>query len=70
MMLNRGKSPFSLENIWLQAHGFTTFIKNWWELFEVHGSNSFVVAKKLKLVKESKKWRKEAFGNVKVKSIN
>jgi len=41
------------------------------EHFEVHGYDSFIIIRKLKMVKEElKKWNKELFGDVKIKNCN
>ena len=48
----RGKSPFKFENMWLKSNGFV-------------GTPSFVLAKKLKALKEDIiQWNRREFGNV------
>jgi len=49
--------------MWLRAEGLSDLIKKWWEEEEVQGFASYVVARKLKVVKvEFKKWSKDVFG--------
>jgi len=52
MRLERGKAPSRFENMWLEFEGFNDVIKEWWEEAWVNGFASFVVACKLKLIKE------------------
>ena len=69
--MERGKIPFKFENMWLKVEGFSNLGKNWWEEIEVGGFASFVLARKLKLVKEElKKWNKEVFGDIKLRKYN
>jgi len=53
--LAREKVPFKFENMWLKAEGISDLIKNWWEEEEVIGFASYVLARKLKVVKEELK---------------
>jgi len=53
-----------------QAYGYTSLIKNWWDQFKQNGYGSFLIAKKLKLFKEFKKWNKEVFDDVKFQKYN
>ena len=67
----RGRIPFKFENMWLQVEGFGDLIKRWWEETRVEGYASYVVAKKLKVIKEEiKKWNREVFGDIKVRKYN
>ena len=67
---HRGKTPFRLENMWLQAEGFVNKVRSWWDSYDFHGSPSFVLTCKLKALKlDLKKWNKEEFGSV-VERIN
>jgi len=67
----RGKVPFKFENMWLKAEGITDLIKKWWEEVEVTGFASFVLASKLKVVKEELKiWNREVFGDVRLKKFS
>jgi len=66
--LERGKVPFKFENMWLKVKGFSNLVKKWWEEVEVEGFASFVLARKLKFVKEQlKKWNKKVFGDIKLR---
>ena len=51
----RGKVPFKFENMWLKAEGFSDLIKKWWEEEEAVDFASYVLARKLKVVKEELK---------------
>ena len=60
-----GKSSFKLENMWLKEAGFADKIHSWWSGYEFIGTSSFVLASKLKALKEDlKKWNRETFGDV------
>ena len=48
----RGKSPFIFENMWLKTEGFVDRVQTWWNLHSFVGTPSFVLAKKLKALKE------------------
>ena len=43
--------PFKFENVWLKVDGFSDFVKAVWDDFNVYGSSSFVLAKKLNFLK-------------------
>ena len=61
----RGKSSFKFENMWLKEEGFVQKVHNWWSGYEFTGTPSFVLACKLKALKEDlKKWNRETFGDV------
>ena len=65
-----GKTPFRFESRWLQSEGFVDIVKEWWGEAKVTGYASYVVASKLKVVKEKlKKWNRDVFGNSKLKSM-
>ena len=60
--VGRGRCAFKFENMWLKVEGFVKRVKHWWEGYNFMGSLSFVLAKKLKPLKEDpKKWNKEDF---------
>jgi hypothetical protein len=60
-----GKSSFKFENIWLKEEGFANKVHNWWSGYGFTGTLSYVLACKLKALKEDlKKWNKETFGDV------
>ncbi len=66
----RGKSYFKFENMWLRHEAFTGNVRQWWGRYDFQGSPSFVLASKLKMLKEDiKKWNKESFGNVYIKKL-
>ena len=63
--VDRGRSAFKFENMWLRAEGFLERVKHWWEGYSFLGSPIFVLAQKLKpLKKDLKKWNKEEFGDL------
>ncbi|XP_065639159.1 uncharacterized protein LOC112036069 [Quercus suber] len=63
--VGRGRCAFKFENMWLKVEGFVERIKQWWEGYSFVGSPSFVLAQKLKALKEDlKKWNKEEFGDL------
>ena len=67
----RGRIPFKFENMWLEVELFRDLIKRWWEEARVEAYASFVVAKKLKVIKaEIKKWNREVFGDIKIRKYN
>ena len=60
-----GRCAFKFENMWLKVEGFVKRVKQWWEGYSFMGSPSFVLAQKLKALKEDlKKWNKEEFGDL------
>ena len=61
----RGKSPFRFENMWLKTNGFKDRVHSWWNRYSFLGTPSFVLAKKLKALKEEIiQWNQSEFGNV------
>ena len=69
--LVRGTTPFRFENMCLKADGFSDLIRKWWEEEEVEGFASYVLARKLKVIKERlKEWNKEVFGDIRVRKFN
>ena len=61
----RGSMPFRFENIWIKNEGFVDRVQSWWDSYQVHGAPSFILANKLKLLKNYlKKWNVEVFGHV------
>ena len=61
----RGKSPFRFENMWLKTEGFVDRVQFWWDRHSFKGTPSFVLAKKLKALKEDiMQWNRREFGNV------
>jgi hypothetical protein len=54
-----------VENMWLKTEGFVERVKLWWDSYSFQGSPSYVLACKLKALKQDlKKWNEEVFGNV------
>ena len=48
--------------MWLKDEGFVERIRQWWNGYYFSGSPSFILARKLKALKEDlKKWNKEEF---------
>ena len=63
----KGPSPFRFENMWLKEEGLKTLVEEWWRSYEVRGTGSFVLTKKLKALKTRLKiWSKTYFGNLEV----
>ena len=61
----RDKMPFRFENMWLKDEAFVDRVRCWWDSYHFQGASSFVLANKLKLLKnELKKWNVEDSGNV------
>ena len=54
----------------LKDERFTNVMQNWWEGINVHGSTSFLLVEKLKVLKGFLKvWNKNVFGNLELKKI-
>ncbi|RVX06577.1 V-type proton ATPase subunit a1 [Vitis vinifera] len=47
-----GPLPFRFENMWLKEEGFKDLLKDWWQGLNFRGSSSFILAAKLKALKE------------------
>jgi len=57
------KRPFKLENVWLEMEDFPHLVKAWWAQLHISGSSSYVLAKKLNLLKfKLKDWNRNFFG--------
>ena len=66
--VRRGRCAFKFENMWLKVEGFVEKVQQWWNGYCFTSSPSFVLAQKLKALKEDlKKWNKEEFGNLSFK---
>ena len=64
-VVGRGRGAFKFENMWLKVEGFVEKVQQWWNGYCFMGSPSFVLAQKLKALKEDlKKWNKEVFGDL------
>ena len=48
----RAKSPFRFGNMWLKTDGIVDRVQSWWNRHSFVGTSSFVLAKKLKALKE------------------
>ena len=69
--LERGRTPFKFENMWLEFEGFSDLIKEWGGEAQVGGFASYIVATKLKFVKEKlKKWNRDVLGDIKTQKYN
>ena len=65
--VSKGHSAFKFENMWLKDEGFVAMVE--WVLFL--GSPSFILARKLKALKDDlKKWNKEEFGDLAFRKKN
>ena len=63
--VNKGQCAFKFENIWLKDEGFVERVPQWWNGYCFLGSPSFILARKLKALKDDfKKWNKEEFGDL------
>lgn len=61
----RGISPFTFENMWLKGPGFLERVRLKWGSYSLNGNPGFILAKKLKYLKEDlKAWIREVFGNI------
>ena len=51
--------------MWLKEEGFVERVRQWWNGYCFSGPPSFILARKLKALKEDlKKWNKEEFGDL------
>ena len=63
--MEKGKSSFRFENIWLKIEGFVDRVQSWWNRHPFVGTSSFVRAKKLKALKEDiVQWNRREFGKI------
>jgi exonuclease III len=63
--MQRRKSPFRFENMWLKSEGFHARVNRWWNSYNYSGSPSYVLVQKLKSLKiDLRRWNKEVFGDV------
>lgn len=70
--INWGPKPFKFLDCWLDHPDFRNFVRNEWKSFEVHGSASFIIKEKLKMLKNSlRAWNHQCFGHLdsKINSI-
>jgi len=70
LVVARGKAPFRFENMWLVHEAFSALITEWWGEIQVQGFASYVVASKLKYLKEKLKvWNRVTFGDIRGSKI-
>ena len=63
--VNKGQSAFKFENMWLKEEGFVERVRQWWNGYCFLGSPSFILARKLKALKDDlKRWNNEEFGDL------
>jgi hypothetical protein len=63
--MQKRKSPFRFENMWLKSEGFHARVNQWWNSYLYSGSPSYVLVQKLKSLKtDLRRWNKDSFGNV------
>uniref|UniRef100_M1BT70 Endonuclease/exonuclease/phosphatase domain-containing protein n=1 Tax=Solanum tuberosum TaxID=4113 RepID=M1BT70_SOLTU len=61
----KSNSYFKFENWWLQTENFKEMVKNWWDSFNVRGRPDFILASKLRYLKDKlKEWSKTRQGNL------
>ena len=51
----KGRSAFKFENMWLKDEGFVERVWQWWNGYCFLGSPSFILARKLKALKDELK---------------
>jgi hypothetical protein len=63
--ISSGSRPFKFKNMWRKVDGFVGLVKHWWDSYSFQGTPSYVLACKLKALKQDlKKGNEEVFGNV------
>ena len=63
--VNKGQNAFNFKNMLLKEEGFVERVRQWWNGYCFLGSLSFILARKLKALKDYlKKWNKEVFGDL------
>jgi hypothetical protein len=63
--IQSGGRYFKFKNMWLKAEGFVGRVKRWWSSYHFQGSQSIVLAHKLKPLKDDLKvWNEQVFCNV------
>ncbi|KAG5616485.1 hypothetical protein H5410_016309, partial [Solanum commersonii] len=62
--LNFKKKYFKFESWWLRVEGFKEKVQQWWGAFVVNGRPNYILAEKLKMLKERlKEWSRNNRGN-------
>ena len=65
------RSAFKFENMWLKVEGFVDRVQQWWNGYSFVGFPGFILAQKLKALKEDlKKWNREEFGDLAFRKKN
>ena len=64
------KRPFRSENVWLEVEDFPHLVKTWWDQCHISGSPSYVLAKKLNLLKLKFKDWNNVFGHLDTRMAN
>ncbi|KAG7969632.1 hypothetical protein I3843_07G040700 [Carya illinoinensis] len=60
-----GRRSFRFENMWLKSEGFVDKVRHWWSSYQFHDTPSFILAGKLKTLKNDLKlWNSQSFGDV------
>ncbi|XP_041017909.1 uncharacterized protein LOC121260128 [Juglans microcarpa x Juglans regia] len=63
--LHERQRYFKFENMWLKVNGFTDKVRSWWSSYKFSGTRCFVLARKLKALKNDlRNWNMEVFGNI------
>uniref|UniRef100_A0A2N9EUU7 Reverse transcriptase domain-containing protein n=1 Tax=Fagus sylvatica TaxID=28930 RepID=A0A2N9EUU7_FAGSY len=63
--MQKRRSPFRFENMWLRSEGFHNRVQQWWNSYLYNGSPSYILIQKLKSLKvDLRRWNKEIFGDV------
>uniref|UniRef100_M1BXT6 Non-LTR retroelement reverse transcriptase n=1 Tax=Solanum tuberosum TaxID=4113 RepID=M1BXT6_SOLTU len=61
------KSNFKFQNWWLTKEGFVDKVSDWWNSFEFSGRPDYILASKLKALKEKlKEWSRSDQGSLKL----
>ena len=69
--VSRGRRRFKFENMWLEADGFDDFDKSVWNELNVIGPSSFILTKKLNILKAKlKQWNRKVFGHLEFKMVS
>ncbi|KAF5457277.1 hypothetical protein F2P56_021390, partial [Juglans regia] len=64
LTIQKGRRYFKFENMWLTSNGFVDMVRAWWISYQFSGTPSFILAAKLKALKQDlKKWNLEVFGH-------
>ena len=69
--IRRGRNAFKFENMWLKVESFVYRVQQWWNGYSFVGFPGFILAQKLKALKEDlKKWNREEFGDLAFRKKN